>query len=248
MSTPRFTVVIPVRYASVRLPAKPLLDIGGKPMIVRVYEAARRSRAADVVVATDDERIASACRAAGAPVEMTAAHHASGTDRIAELVQRRGFDDDAIVVNVQGDEPLLPPRLVDQVAELLASRAEADLATLVADVRDERSFRDPNVVKVVCDEAGYALYFSRAPIPFPRDAGVPADVRRHVGLYAYRAASLRTLAAAPPCGIERAERLEQLRALWIGLRIAVADAVEVPPRGVDTEEDLTEVRRIVERQ
>ena len=248
MTSPRFLVVIPARYGSERLPCKPLLDIAGKPMIVRVYEAVQGSGAAEIVVATDDERVASVCRAVGARVELTAAHHASGTDRTAEVVERCGWDPHDIVVNVQGDEPLLPPRLVDQVAELLASRTEAHLGTLVTDLRDERAFRDPNVVKVVADRAGFALYFSRAPVPFPRAGGVPSGVKRHVGLYAYRVASLKILAGAPPCEIEIVERLEQLRALWLGLRIAIADALEPPPRGVDTAEDLAEVRRILEHR
>ncbi|HEY7671364.1 MAG TPA: 3-deoxy-manno-octulosonate cytidylyltransferase, partial [Gammaproteobacteria bacterium] len=182
---------------------------------------------------------------ARARVELTAAHHASGTDRIAELATRFAWPDADIVVNVQGDEPLLPPRLIDQVAGLLDADRAAGVATLVTAVRDDREFRDPNVVKVVGDAAGRALYFSRAPIPCPRDAGFPATARRHIGIYAYRVQSLRAIAAAPPCALETAERLEQLRALWIGIRIMVADAIEVPARGVDTVEDLALVRRHV---
>ena len=239
-----FKVVIPARYDSQRLPGKPLADIHGKPMIVWVYEAARRSTATDVIVATDDQRIATACRAASARVELTAAQHASGTDRIAELAKRFEWADEEIVVNVQGDEPLLPPGLIDQVAGLLEADPMAGLATLVTAVRDEREFRDPNVVKVVSDAAGRALYFSRAPIPCPRDGTLPAGVRRHVGIYAYRTRSLKAIAAASPCALELAERLEQLRALWIGVRVVIADAVAVPPRAVDTAEDLAEVRRL----
>jgi 3-deoxy-manno-octulosonate cytidylyltransferase (CMP-KDO synthetase) len=239
-----FKVAIPARYESVRLPGKPLADIHGKPMIVWVYEAARRSRATEVIIATDDERIAAACRTAGARVELTAAHHASGTDRIAELAARLAWADDDIVVNVQGDEPLLPPRLVDQVAALLEDEPAAGVATLVTPVRDEREFHDPNVVKVVGDGAGGALYFSRAPIPYSRDGALPGSARRHIGIYAYRARSLKAIAAARPCAPETAERLEQLRALWLGIRILIADAVEVPPRAVDTAEDLAEVRRL----
>jgi 3-deoxy-manno-octulosonate cytidylyltransferase (CMP-KDO synthetase) len=214
-------------------------------MVIWVYEAARRSSATEVIIATDDERIVAVCRAARARVELTAAHHASGTDRIAELATRFAWPDADIVVNVQGDEPLLPPRLIDQVAGLLDADRAAGVATLVTAVRDDREFRDPNVVKVVGDAAGRALYFSRAPIPCPRDAGFPATARRHIGIYAYRVQSLRAIAAAPPCALETAERLEQLRALWIGIRIMVADAIEVPARGVDTVEDLALVRRHV---
>lgn len=240
-----FKVVIPARYDSVRLPAKPLADIGGKPMILWVYEAARLSSATEVIIATDDERIARECRSARARVELTATHHASGTDRIAELATRMAWDDDDIVDNVQGDEPLLPSRVIDQVAGLLAAEPAAGVATLVTPLRDEREFQDPNVVKVASDAEGRALYFSRAPIPYPRDGVLPASARRHVGIYAYRVRSLRVIAAADPCVLETTERLEQLRALWLGIRILVADAVEVPPRGVDTAEDLAEVRRLV---
>jgi 3-deoxy-manno-octulosonate cytidylyltransferase (CMP-KDO synthetase) len=248
MTRPGFKVVIPARFASVRLPGKPLADIHGKPMIVWVYEAARRSRATDVIVATDDERIAAACRAAGVRVELTAANHASGTDRIAELATRFTWPDDDIVVNVQGDEPLLPPRLVDQVAGLLEGEPVAGMATLVTPVRDERELHDPNVVKVVGDAAGGALYFSRAPIPYPHDDGLPPGARRHIGIYAYRVRSLKVIAGARPCAPETAERLEQLRALWLGIRILIADAVEVPPRAVDSGEDLAEVRRLAKPQ
>jgi 3-deoxy-manno-octulosonate cytidylyltransferase (CMP-KDO synthetase) len=232
----------------VRLPGKPLADIHGKPMIVWVYEAARRSRAAEVIVATDNEKIAAACRAARARVELTAAHHPSGTDRIAELAARLAWPDDDIVVNVQGDEPLLPPRLVDQVADLLEDEPAAGVATLVTPVRDEREFHDPNVVKVVADAEGSVLYFSRAPIPYPRDGALSESARRHIGIYAYRARSLKAIAAAQPCAPETAERLEQLRALWLGIRILVADAAEVPPRAVDTPEDLAEIRRLAKSQ
>lgn len=241
MTTP-FTVVIPARYASARLPGKPLADIGGRPMIAWVHERAAASGAEAVIVATDDERIAAACEAFGARVELTRAEHESGTDRIAEIAERFGWDDEYIVVNVQGDEPRLPPQLVSQVAELLAGRPEAAMATLVTELASESELADPNVVKVVADRHGYALYFSRAPIPWVRDGGSGALPRRHIGLYAYRVRSLRALTAEPPCALELAERLEQLRALWLGQRIVVADALALPPRGVDTEEDLAAVR------
>jgi 3-deoxy-manno-octulosonate cytidylyltransferase (CMP-KDO synthetase) len=246
MTVADFKVVIPARYASVRLPGKALRQIAGKPMIAWVYERACRSGAAAVYVATDDERIASACRAIGAAVEMTAASHPSGSDRIAELATRLAWPDEQIVVNVQGDEPLLPPVLIDQVANLLARDSSADIATLMAPVRDEGEFADPNVVKIVVGRGGNALYFSRAPIPYPRDGGVPAEARRHVGLYAYRVGSLKALAESGDCALEGTERLEQLRALWLGQRIVIDDAIELPPRGVDTETDLAEARRIMD--
>jgi 3-deoxy-manno-octulosonate cytidylyltransferase (CMP-KDO synthetase) len=239
-----FIAVIPARYASERLPGKPLVDIGGKPMIVWVHELAVRSGAAQVIVATDDERIVAACRTVGAAVELTAAGHRSGTDRIAELAARFAWTDGQIVVNVQGDEPLLPPVLIDQVAGLLADNPAADIATLTTAVRDPRELDDPNVVKVITDRSGYALYFSRAAIPFARDGRSPNAGQRHVGLYAYRVRSLRTLAASAPCDLELTEKLEQLRALWLGQRIVVAVAAEAPAHGVDTERDLADVRRI----
>lgn len=246
--TPRFNVVIPARYESARLPGKALADIGGKPMVLWTYDAARRSAAAEVMVATDDERVAAACRGAGARVELTANGHASGTDRIAEVAARSAWDERDIIVNVQGDEPLMPPKLIDQAALLLDRHPTADLATLMTDVRDARELADPNVVKVVVDSLGFALYFSRAPIPSPRDGGLPPGAKRHIGLYAYRAGSLKKLAASPPCELEQIERLEQLRALWLGQRIVLADAIEIPPRGVDTEADLAAVRRVVARR
>lgn len=242
--TDDFIAVIPARYASSRLPGKPLADIGGRPMIEWVHERAAASGARTVVVATDDERIAEACRRFGAAVELTRPDHASGTDRVAELAERLGWDDRQIVVNVQGDEPLVPSAAIAQVARLLAERPQAAIATLATPVVSVREWRDPNVVKVITDKDGWALYFSRAPIPHVREGGAwPAFARRHVGLYAYRAGSLKALAAVAPCPLEETERLEQLRALWLGQRIVVADTVEALPRGVDTEEDLAAVRR-----
>ncbi len=240
-----FIVVIPARYGSTRLPGKALADIAGRPMIAWVHDQARRSRAREIIVATDDERIATACREHGARAEMTAADHASGTDRIAELAERCGWDDEQIVVNVQGDEPLLPPKLVSQVADLLAATEAAAIATLTTPVRTEDEFRDPNRVKVVTDREDFALYFSRAPIPHRAAGPAGGMARRHVGIYAYRAGSLKALSAAPPSPLEREERLEQLRALHLGLRIVVADAVDAPARGVDTQEDLEAIRAIV---
>ncbi len=236
-----FIAVIPARFGSSRLPGKPLADIGGRPMIAWVYEQALQSGARDVLVATDDERIVAACQDFNAPVELTAAQHESGTDRIAEVAERLGWPDDQIVVNVQGDEPLLPPGLISQVAELLSQDPDAAIATLATPVRSRDEWQDPNLARVIVDRNGRALYFSRAPIPWPRDGGTPPALR-HIGLYAYRVGALKQIAATPPCELERLERLEQLRALWIGLKIIVAEACEVPPRGVDTEADLRAVR------
>jgi 3-deoxy-manno-octulosonate cytidylyltransferase (CMP-KDO synthetase) len=227
------------------LPGKPLKNIAGKPMIEWVYRQTLKSGAAEVIVATDDERIAAACATFGARVEMTSAEHASGTDRIAELARRFEWDDQQIVVNVQGDEPLISPVCIAQTARLLGWRPQAALATLVTPLESEAEFRDPNFVKVVTDREGWALYFSRAPIPWPRDGGMPA-VMRHIGLYAYRARSLRAISEAPPCALEEVEKLEQLRALWLGHRIVVGKAAEPPAPAVDTEEDLAKVRRYLE--
>lgn len=239
-----FTVVVPARYAATRLPGKPLADIGGRPMIQWVCEAAAGSGAADVVVATDDERIRTACARFGVAAEMTSGTHASGTDRIAELARRRDWPDDRVVVNVQGDEPLLPPVLVSQVAGLLEDDPAAGIATLATPIAQAAEWGDPNVVKVVTDRHARALYFSRAPIPWSRDGmAAPAQAMRHIGLYAYRVRALRQLAAAGPCGLELQERLEQLRALWLGIGVRVARACAAPSRAVDTEEDLLAVRR-----
>lgn len=248
-----FRVVIPARFASTRLPGKPLQPIAGEPMILHVQRLAMRSGADEVVVATDDTRIRDACLAAGAAVEMTDAQHASGTDRIAEVARRRGWAGEDIVVNVQGDEPLLPPSLIGQVAGLLAATPGAAIATLATPILNESEYLDPNVVKVVARPDGMALYFSRAPIPWDRDAasgtsaggGRHEGSRRHLGLYAYRVAALEKLASAAPVDIERRERLEQLRALAIGLAIVVADARESTGPGVDTPEDLARADAIL---
>jgi 3-deoxy-manno-octulosonate cytidylyltransferase (CMP-KDO synthetase) len=248
-----FRVVIPARHASSRLPGKPLLPIAGEPMILHVQRLALRSGAAEVVIATDDARIRDTCRSAGAAVEMTAADHASGTDRIAEVAARRGWTDEDIVVNVQGDEPLLPPILIGEVAGLLTATPGAAIATLATPILSEREFLDPNVVKVVARPDGMALYFSRAPIPWDRDGGgdTPTGAtrlhgcRRHLGIYAYRVAALLALASTAPVEIERRERLEQLRALAIGLAVVVADASELPGPGVDTPEDLARADAIL---
>ncbi len=239
--------IIPARYASTRFPAKPLALIAGQPLIERVVRQCQKAGSlSEVIVATDDERIAAACRAFGAPVEMTSTEHASGTDRIAELAHRFGWRDQQIVVNVQGDEPLISPLCIAQTARLLGWHPDAAIATLTSPLTSEAEFRDPNFVKVVTDKDGWALYFSRAPIPWPRDGG-PPSTRRHIGLYAYRAGRLKAISAAPPCALENTEKLEQLRALWLGFRIVVADAVEPPSPHVDTEEDLAKIRGFLER-
>ncbi|MDP2793142.1 MAG: 3-deoxy-manno-octulosonate cytidylyltransferase [Sulfurisoma sp.] len=249
-----FRAVVPARYASTRLPGKPLADIGGKPMVVRVVEAALKSGAFEVWVATDDARVSDAVLAHGHRVAMTRADHASGTDRIAEVAEQFGWLDDDIVVNVQGDEPLLDPALVAEVARALAADPEAAIATAAHAIADVAEFMNPNVVKVVTDAAGRALYFSRAPLPWPRDAfaaGVKAGAalpegfvaRRHVGLYAYRVSFLRRHGLLAPAPIEQWESLEQLRALWHGFHIRVIDCAHAPAAGVDTPEDLERVRR-----
>lgn len=250
---PAFTVVIPARYASSRLPGKPLQDIAGKPMIRRVWEQACKSGAQRVVVATDDRRILEACEGFGAQALLTAANHESGTDRLAEVAQALGLAADAIVVNVQGDEPMIPPALIDQVAANLAAHPEAAIATLAEPLGDVQSLFNPNVVKVLSDINGLALTFSRAPLPWARDDfandrnRLPNDVpyRRHIGIYAYRAGFLADFVGWGSCWLEATECLEQLRALWHGRRIHVADAVETPPAGVDTLEDLERVRRLL---
>jgi 3-deoxy-manno-octulosonate cytidylyltransferase (CMP-KDO synthetase) len=248
----QFTVLIPARYASSRLPGKPLLDIAGKPMVVHVAERARASGAARVVVATDDERIRAAVASHGIDVLMTRASHPTGTDRLAEAAAQLGLDDASIVVNVQGDEPLLEPELIYTVADSLTAHADASIATACHLIDDPSEAFNPNVVKVVLDRDGYALYFSRATIPWARDgfAAAPNKIPpglplyRHYGLYAYRVSFLRqypSLSAAP---IERFEALEQLRALWHGHRIVVSITRGTPAPGVDTVEDLERVRAL----
>lgn len=241
-----FHVVIPARRASQRLPDKVLQKIGSEPMLVHVWRNACGSGAADVVVATDDREIATVMTSAGADVAMTSAEHESGTDRIAEVCDQRGWPDGDVVVNVQGDEPLLPPTLIDQVAELLRASPQAALATLAVPIESSADFVDPNVVKVVIDENGHALLFSRAPIPFDRAGSdrISSLARRHLGIYAYRVSALKQLVGTGPVEIEKLERLEQLRALFSGMSIAVADAREIPGFGVDTPADLARVRTI----
>ncbi len=248
-----FTVIIPARYAATRLPGKPLADLGGRPLLQWVHERALASGAARVVVATDDARIEAAAQAFGAEVVMTSPEHRSGTDRIADAARQLGLPDDALVVNVQGDEPLMPPPLIRQVAANLAAHPAADMATLSQRILTLSDLASPHVVKVVCDREGYALYFSRALIPQPRD-GMPeaehlADAvpgwQRHIGIYAYRVGFLRAFVHWPPAAIESTEMLEQLRALWNGASIHVAEACAPAPVGVDTPEDLARLRERV---
>ncbi|MFB4204900.1 3-deoxy-manno-octulosonate cytidylyltransferase [wastewater metagenome] len=236
-----FTVVIPARYASTRLPGKPLIELAGEPMIAHVIRRARESGAARVIVATDDARIAGACSAIGSEVVHTDPAHPTGTDRLGEVVRHCGLADDAIVVNLQGDEPLMPPALLQGVADALEHHRDADIATLSTPLDADMAAR-PDVVKVVTDRHGYALYFSRAPIPYVRDgAPHPGLHHRHLGVYGYRAGFLRAFASLEPSPLEEAEKLEQLRALWHGYRIHVAPAPAVPGHGVDTPEDVSRV-------
>ncbi|MGQ0544058.1 MAG: 3-deoxy-manno-octulosonate cytidylyltransferase [Betaproteobacteria bacterium] len=237
----KFRVIIPARYASTRFPGKALAELGGKPMVVRVCERAAASGAAGVHVATDDERIASAVRAAGYSALATRADHASGTDRVAEAARALGLADDALVVNLQGDEPLMAPGLIAQVAAALEADREAAMATASHPL--ETDLANPNVVKVVLDARHRALYFSRAQIPHPREAG--GRWFRHAGIYAYRVKFLLSFAGLQPSPLEKAEALEQLRALWHGHRIAVVVSAEAIPPGVDTPEDLEAVRRMI---
>jgi 3-deoxy-manno-octulosonate cytidylyltransferase (CMP-KDO synthetase) len=245
-----FIVLIPARFASTRLPGKPLSDIVGKPMVVRVAERARASGAERVVIATDDERIHAAAIEHGIDAVLTRADHATGTDRLAEAATQLKLEERAIVVNVQGDEPLLEPALIREVAEELRAHADASIATACHLIDDPQEAFNPNVVKVVLDRAGYALYFSRATIPWARDAFAAArdklplglPLYRHYGLYAYRVGFLRHYPSLAPAPIERFEALEQLRALWHGYRIAVKITTGTPAPGVDTEEDLERVR------
>jgi len=253
MSVP-YHIVIPARMASQRLPGKPLLDINGKTLMERVYARASGAQAHSVVIATDDDEIARTARGFGATAVMTSAKHASGSDRIAECIDRLGWDDETLVVNLQGDEPLMPPACLDQAAALLARDEAASVASLYWPIADPAELVDPNVVKVATALDGAALYFSRSVIPHPRgiaDAGealrTGAHWKRHIGLYAYRASALRAFTALSATPLEHTEKLEQLRFLESGRRIAMAQAVEFIPAGVDTPEDLRRVRDLLER-
>jgi 3-deoxy-manno-octulosonate cytidylyltransferase (CMP-KDO synthetase) len=240
-------IIIPARYASTRLPGKPLADIAGQPLIQHVHARALEAGAQSVVIATDDERIRTAAEGFGARVCMTRADHASGTDRLAEVIAQLAIGEREIVVNLQGDEPMMPAALIRQVAATLESHADAVVATACHPINDWSEFNNPNVVKVAFARDGYALYFSRAPIPWPRDAmaagaSYPTRAYRHIGLYAYRAGFVRRYAGWPACELEQLEQLEQLRVLWHGERIAVCVAEAMPGAGVDTPDDLERVR------
>lgn len=247
-----FTVIIPARYASTRLPGKPLVDIAGKTMIQRVYEQASKSSANKVVIATDDERIVQAANSFGAEVCMTSPDHESGTDRLQEVVTHLNLADDEVVVNVQGDEPLIPPAVIDQVASKLAANSAAGMATLVEPINDLAVVLNPNAVKVTIDMLGRALYFSRAPMPWARDnfdsdtPSLPEGVNyyRHIGIYAYRTSFLHRFVQWQPSPLELTEKLEQLRALENGVAIMAAQACENIPGGIDTPEDLELVRAL----
>ncbi len=248
-----FTVVIPARMASSRLPNKPLADIAGLPMVVRVAQRALLSKARHVVVAADDERIVQACQAHGIQALLTRQDHVSGSDRLAEACELLKLADDAVVVNVQGDEPLIHPVLINDVADLLMQRPEASMSTAAHAIALLEEFTNPNVVKVVLDARQLALYFSSAPIPWWRDGQAPGGFKglpspaplRHVGIYGYRAGFLRLFPRLPPAPVETMESLEQLRAMWHGHRIAVHITDEAPGPGVDTPEDLDRVRALL---
>lgn len=247
MSPASFKIVIPARYASSRLPGKPLVEILGRPMLLHVIDRARESQAQEILVATDDERILKLAESAGVTALMTSPDHQSGSERLAEVVERLGWADDVILVNLQGDEPAMPAQLIDQVAADMAAFPDAVMTTLGSPLQDVQELFNPNVVKLVTDAKGYASYFSRAPIPWQRDAfadGRPTELPantsflRHIGLYAYRAGFLRRYLAWPPSPLEQAESLEQLRVLWHGKRIHVSTCQVRPGPGVDTPEDL----------
>jgi 3-deoxy-manno-octulosonate cytidylyltransferase (CMP-KDO synthetase) len=250
-----FSVIIPARYASSRFPGKPLADLHGKPMVQHVYERACESEASRVLIATDDQRIADVAKGFGAEVCMTSDSHVSGTDRLQQVVSDLEFYADDIVVNVQGDEPLVPARIINQVAHNLKAETTASISTLSEPILDIETLLNPNVVKVVSDIGGMALYFSRAPIPWSRDsfgtdlskAVMPSNIswQRHIGIYAYRVKLLNDFVKWAPAPIEETECLEQLRAMWNGARIHVAEADEQPPAGVDTPEDLERLRELL---
>jgi 3-deoxy-manno-octulosonate cytidylyltransferase (CMP-KDO synthetase) len=249
-----FSILIPARLASTRLPGKPLADIAGKPMVVRVAERVRPAGAERVMVAADDDSIVDACRAHGVEAVLTRSDHPSGSDRLAEAASALGLADDHIVVNVQGDEPLIDPALARACATLLAEREDCVMSTAAHAIHDTAEYRNPNVVKVVLDVHGRALYFSRAPIPWWRDGGgetplapAQAPALRHIGIYGYRAGFLRRFPALPPAAAEGTEALEQLRVLWHGHRIAVHVSPHVPGPGIDTPDDLARVRALFER-
>ncbi|ODS24083.1 3-deoxy-manno-octulosonate cytidylyltransferase [Candidatus Endobugula sertula] len=242
-----FTIVIPARFASSRLPGKPLLNIADKPMVQYVYEQALKSDAEKVIVATDDDRIVDAVRSFDGEVCMTSSGHVSGTDRIQEVAEQYRLDSEHIVVNVQGDEPLIPPKVINQVAYNLSCNTQAAAATLSEPIRQAADFNNPNVVKVVADRHQMALYFSRSGIPFPRDKNVEqlleyVSPQRHIGVYAYRVSLLHRFVEWEATTLEQIEHLEQLRILSYGAKIHIEESCEPVPGGVDTPEDLVRLR------
>jgi len=243
-----FKVVIPARYASARLPGKPLLEIAGKPMVIRVAEQAHKSGAERVVIATDFDKIMQVAEENNVEAIMTRVDHISGTDRIAEVAQKLNWNDDDIVVNVQGDEPLIDPQLIQEVALTLAHNRDAVMATACHAIHDEAAMLNPNVVKVVMDTEGNALYFSRSPIPYPRDDAHKQNIKahRHIGIYAYRVGFLKQYAELSVTELEQIESLEQLRVLHHGYKIAVTITNNAPATGVDTQEDLDYVRSVMD--
>lgn len=251
-----YTIVIPSRYGSSRLPGKPLMDIAGKPMVQHVWDRARQSDAARIIIATDDQRIFDVASGFGAEVCMTATTHDSGTDRLQEVAEQLELDNEHIIVNVQGDEPLIPTAVINQVAANLATASGASMATLCEPICGAGELMDPNAVKVVADAKGMALYFSRAPIPFPRDLLLVAENKlptshswfRHIGIYAYRVEFLHQYVSWNPAPLEQLEKLEQLRAMYYGARIHVQQALETVPGGVDTQLDLDAVRETIGRE
>jgi 3-deoxy-manno-octulosonate cytidylyltransferase (CMP-KDO synthetase) len=241
-----FIVVIPARYHSMRLPGKPLLELGGKPMIQHVFERALLSDAEQVYVATDSSEIQSVCEAFGAQVIMTDPKHVSGSDRIEEVTRILGLPNSDIVVNVQGDEPLIPPRVINQVADNLKAQNEASLCTLYADIDNSEDISNPNAVKVVTDQQGMALYFSRAAVPYQRDPEGIIVYKRHVGLYAYRVGALRDFVTWPVGELEQYEKLEQLRFIENGIKIHLDKCFEPVPGGIDTEADYQIIKSLLE--
>lgn len=248
MNAGEFKIVIPARFASSRFPGKPLADINGKPMLWHVYQRALESVAEEIVIATDNEKIRSVAESFGAKVLMTDEECQSGTDRIAEVAEIAGWDKNTVIVNLQGDEPLTPPAVIRQVADVLLGNERAGIATLCSEISTQEDFLNPNIVKVVFDNKGQALYFSRAPIPWPRDSAEqqPREAWRHIGIYAYRASFLQRWMTMPESALESLEKLEQLRALQEGVVIQVERACSVPPHGVDTPKQLRELSKLMD--
>lgn len=240
-------IVVPARYGSSRLPGKPLLLLAGKPIFVHVIERIMEAGfpLEDVILATDDQRIVESANSYNIPVMLTSDKHPSGSDRINEVAQQLGWNDQTVVINVQGDEPLIPPTLISELAEFIKSKRQFDMFTLAAPVKEIADYENPNIVKVVHDINNKAVYFSRAMIPFCRDGGMPSKVLRHIGIYAYRVASLKSICELPVCELESTEKLEQLRVLYNGMNIGIAIADQIPPHGVDTYDDYLKLKTLL---